>query len=303
MRAVVAQKYGPPEVLKIVEIDKPKPKAQEVLVKIKASAVNSADVRTRALNAPFLLKPIMRLALGLAKPRKPLGVVFSGVVEEVGSKVTLFKPGDEVYASTGFSFGGNAEYMAFGEHNAIALKPKTASFEEAAAIPFGGTTALYFLDKAGIGVAKNKKVLIYGATGAVGTAAVQIAKHYDAEVTAVCGSDGAELVASLNADRVIIYTEEDFTKNDDKYDIIFDTVGKTSKKACLACLASSGTFITTAGLDTASESKAHMELLTTLYDNSEFRAVIDKIYPMEDIVEAHRYVDTGHKKGSVVVTI
>ncbi len=303
MKAVFAEKYGPPEVLKIVEIKKPTPKSHEVLVKIKASAVNAADVRTRALDAPVLIKPIMRLILGLTKPKKPLGVVFSGVVETVGSNVTHFKPGDEVYALTGFVYGGNAEYIAFDENKAITLKPKKASFEEAAAIPFGGTTAIYFLDKAGIANAKGKKVLIYGASGAVGTAAVQIAKHYKAEVTAVCGPNGVKLVKSLNADHVIVYTEEDFTKNGQKYDIVFDAVGKASKKACLSSLTTNGKFVTTASFDVASETKTQMEFLTKLFDNSEFKAVIDRIYPMKDIVEAHRYVDLGKKKGNVVITI
>lgn len=303
MKAVVAEKYGPPEVLQIVEIEKPTPKAHEVLVRIKASAVNSADVRTRALNVPAPLKPIMRLVLGFARPRKVFGVVFSGVVESVGRKVTRFKPGDEVYASTGFSFGGNAEYAAFDERKAIALKPRKASFEEAAALPFGGTTAMYFLGKAGIAQARDKKVLIYGATGAVGTAALQIAKHYGAEVTAVSGSDGAELAGSLAADHVIIYTEEDFTENGQKYDIIFDAVGKVSKNVCLASLAPYGKFVTTGGLDTANETRSQLEFLAELFDHSELRAVIDRTYPMEDVVEAHRYVDRGKKRGNVVLAI
>lgn len=303
MKAVVAEAYGPPEVLRVAQIPKPSPCGHEVLVRIKASAVNSADVRTRTLNAPTLLKPIMRSVLGFTRPRKVFGVVFSGIVEAVGSKAVQFKPGDEVYAATGFSFGGNAEYMAFDERKAIAHKPKKASFEEAAALPFGGTTALYFLDKAGIAHGHNKKVLIYGATGAVGTAAVQIAKHYGAEVTAVCGPDGAELARALSADHISIYTQENVTKNGQRYDIIFDTVGKTSKKACMASLAERGRFVTTAGLDTANETKTQLEFLANLTDRAEFVAVIDRIYPLEEIVEAHRYVDQGKKKGNVVITI
>lgn len=303
MKAVIAHTYGPPEVLRVAEIAKPDPKAREVLVRIKASAVNSADVRTRSLNAPVLLKPIMRLVLGFNRPRKVFGVVFSGIVEEVGSEVTSFKLGDEVYAATGFSFGGNAEYMAFDERKAIAHKPTKASFEEAAAIPFGGTTALYFLSKAGIARARDKKVLIYGATGAVGTAAVQIAKHYGANVTAVCGPDGVALARTLGADHIYVYTKEDVTKNGQKYDLIFDTVGYVSKSACAASLDRLGVFVTTAGLDTANETKAQLEFLTDLFDHAEFLAVIDRTYPMEDIVEAHRYVDLGKKKGNVVITV
>ena len=303
MKAVIAEKYGPPEVLKIVEIDKPVPKANEVLVRIMASAVNSADVRTRALNAPGFLKPIMRLVLGFTRPRKTLGVVFSGVIEAVGSNVTRFNIGDEVFASTGFKFGGNAEYIAFDEKRAIARKPHNATHEEAAALPFGGTTAIYFLEKAGIADKRGQKALIYGATGAVGTAAMQIAKHYGAHVTAVCGPNGSELAQSLGADKIIIYTEENFTKSGEKYDIVFDTVGKTTKKECTALLAPSGKFVTVAALDTASETKEQMEFLRALFENGEYKAVIDRTYPLKDIVEAHRYVDQGKKKGNVVIRI
>jgi NADPH:quinone reductase-like Zn-dependent oxidoreductase len=229
--------------------------------------------------------------------------VLAGVVETVGSGVQRFKAGDEIYAQTGFKMGGYAEYVAMGADKPIALKPSKATFEQAAAIPFGGTTALYFLQKAGIEASQGKKVLVYGASGAVGTAAVQIAKHFGAEVTAVCSEDGAELAKSLGAGQVIIYTQDDFTQNGQQYQIIFDAVGKKTKKDCVGSLAPGGRYVTVGSLDVASETKEQLDLLRELYDKGEYRAVIDKTYPLEDIVAAHRYVDQGKKKGNVVVTV
>jgi len=304
MKAVICEKYGPPQVLKIKEVVKPVPKPDEVLIKIMATAVNSGDVRTRGLVVAGFLRIVMRFVLGFSGPRQRiLGTVLSGVVEEVGSEVTKFKLGDEVFASTGFKFGTYAEYISLSEKGTIALKPKKASFEQAASIPFGGGSALYFLRKAGISQERGQKVLVYGASGAVGTGAVQIAKHYGATVTAVCSQINTNLVKSLGADHVIAYTKEDFTKNGKKYDIIFDAVGKQPKKVCADSLAKDGKYITVASLDVASEKKEHLTFLSKLYDKGEYRAVIDKTYPLEDIVEAHRYVDQGKKKGNVVVTI
>lgn len=269
-----------------------------------ATAVNTADVRVRGLRVPGILRVVMRVVLGFAGPRKQiLGVVLSGIVEEVGDRVMNFKVGDEVYAATGFRFGTYAQYTTLPENKAIALKPKKASFEEASAIPFGGTTALHFLHKGGIEESRGKKVLVYGASGAVGTAAVQIAKHYGAEVTAVCGEDGVELAKSLGADHVIVYTKEDFTNSNEQYQIIFDAVGKTTKKVCRRLLALNGTFVTVGGLDTASETKAQLNLLSELFDKGEYKAVIDRTYALEDMVEAHRYVDQGTKKGNVVISV
>ncbi len=304
MKAVICEKYGPPEVLKIREVTKPSPKTDEVLIKIMATAVNSADVRVRGLQVPGLMSVVMRIVLGFRGPRKQiLGVVLSGVIEAVGDAVKNFKVGDEVYAATGFRFGAYAQYTTLSENGAIALKPQKASFEEAAVIPFGGTTALYFLHKGGIEESNGNKVLVYGASGAVGTAAVQIAKHYGAEVTAVCGEDGVELVTSLGADHVIVYTEEDFTPRNEQYRVIFDAVGKTTKKACARLLAPNGTFVTVGGLDVASETKAQLNLLREMFDTGEYKAVIDRTYTLEDIVDAHRYVDQGTKKGNVAITI
>jgi NADPH:quinone reductase-like Zn-dependent oxidoreductase len=304
MKAVICERYGPPEVLKIKEVAKPIPKPNEVLVKIIATAVNSGDVRIRGLAVEGFMRIIMRLVLGLRGPRKPvLGMVLSGVVEKVGSDVAQFKPGDEIFAATGFKCGAYAEYATVSEHGTIALKPKKASFQEAAAIPFGGGSALYFLRKAGIGQKPGQKVLVYGASGAVGTGAVQIAKHYGATVTAVCSQINTKLVKSLGADHVIAYTKEDFTKNGENYDIIFDAVGKITKKACVDSLAQDGKYITVASLDVASEQKEHLTFLSKLFDKGEYKAVIDRTYRLEDIVEAHRYVDLGKKKGNVVITV
>lgn len=304
MKAVICEKYGPPEVLRIQEVDTPSPKPDEVLIKIMATAVNSGDVRVRSLRVPGLLRVVMRVVLGFTGPRNQiLGVSLSGVIEAVGNRVTNFKVGDEVYAATGFRFGTYAQYTTLPENKAMALKPKKASFEEAAVIPFGGTTALYFLQKGGIEESKGKKVLVYGASGAVGTAAVQIAKHYGADVTAVCGEDGVALAKSLGADKVIVYTKEDFTTSNEQYRIIFDAVGKTSKKVCAKVLAPNGTFVTVGGLDTASETKAQLHLLRELFDKGEYKAVIDRTYALEDMVDAHRYVDQGIKKGNVAITV
>jgi len=302
MKAVICKEYGPPEVLQITEINKPVPKANELLIKIKASAVNSGDVRVRALDVPGYLRIVMRVVLGITKPRKPvLGIVFSGVVENIGEKVKNFKVGDEVYASAGFKFGAYAAYITLPEDGVITLKPSKASFLEAAAIPFGGMSAIYFLRKANISGQENQKVLIYGATGAVGTAAIQIAKYYKAEVTAVCSEEGLELAKRLGSDHVLVYTKQDFTKSSEKYDIIFDAVGKTNKKAIRSILKKEGIFITVGGLDVASETKEQLEFLKQLVDENLFEAIIDKVYPFEHIVEAHRYVDLGRKKGNVVI--
>lgn len=304
MKAVICERYGPPEVLKITEVEKPLPKENEILIKIMATAVNSGDVRVRGLIVDGFLRIIMRLVLGFDGPRKKiLGLVLSGVVEDIGTNVKNFKPGDRVYASTGFKFGAYAEYISVAENSPVTFMPKKASFEEAAALPFGGNTAMYFLKKAGIETRSGQNVLIYGASGAVGTAAVQIAKYFGATVTGVCSEDNFELVRNLGADNVTIYTKEDFTKNGLSYDIIFDAIGKKSKKECIGSLSKEGKYITVGGLDTASEKKEYLSFIAELFDKGKYKAVIDRIYPLSEIVEAHRYVDTGRKKGNVVVRI
>lgn len=304
MKAAFCTNYGKPEVLKIMLTDKPIPRDGEVLIRIHASAVNSADVRVRGLDVEGFMKIAMRFVLGFSKPRKPiLGTSFSGVISKVGKDVTKFKKGDEVFGMTGFKFGTHAEYITLKETDVIVHKPKNASFEEASAIIFGGSTAHHFLFKAGIEKKSKLKILIYGATGAVGTSAVQIAKYFNADVTAVCSNEGKELVNSLSADDVINYTEEDFTKNGKRYDLIFDAIGKLNRKMVKSSLTDGGIFSTVGGLDVASETTTQLLFLKDLFEKDKLKAVIDKIYSLDDIVEAHRYVDTKRKKGNVVIKI
>lgn len=305
MKAVVYEGYGSPEVIKIKDVTKPTPKKNEILIKVMASTVNSGDVRMRALkidglSAP-IIKGVMRLLVGIRKPRRIPGAVLSGIVEELGEGVQKFKVGDEVYAMTGFKFGGHAEYATLSENKTVALKPRKASFEEAAALPFGGNTALYFLRKAGVN--KSKNVLIYGSTGAVGTAAIQIAKIRGANVTAVCSDDGENLSKKLGASSVYNYKKQKVADIDDKFDIIFDAVGKITKKDCQNVLKDNGVFITVGALDVAKERASNLDELAGYFDEGKFVAVIDKTFPLDNIVEAHRYVDGGHKKGNVVISV
>ena len=304
MKAIICKKYGPPEVLQIEDVPKPIPKDSEIVVKIVATTVNSGDVRVRALRVEGFMKIVMRLVLGFSKPRKPvLGTVFAGIVESAGNKVTHFKIGDRVFGATGFKFGTYAEYIAIDEKSAVVLMPHNASFDEAAAIVFGGQTAVYFLKKAGINKRVGLKILIVGGTGAVGSAAIQIAKYHGAEITTVCSSDGIELVRTLGATHAILYDKEDFTKQTNTFDIIFDAVGKTSRKKCAHLLNDSGVYKTVEGFDVASDSKEQLELLKKLYEDGTYQAAIDKTFTMNEVVEAHRYVDTGRKKGNVVLQI
>ncbi|MCB0637191.1 MAG: NAD(P)-dependent alcohol dehydrogenase [Lewinella sp.] len=304
MKAAICPQYGPPEVLVIKDIPKPSPKKNEVLVKVVAASLNSGDVRIRGLKVEGFMRFVMRIMLGFSKPRRPvLGTGFSGIVEQVGDEVTQFKVGDEVYGTTGFQQGCHAEYLCIPAHKVITHKPDNASFAEATALPFGGQTAIYFLGKGGIETIQNPQVLIYGATGSVGAAAVQIAKHHGAEVTAVCSSRGQELAQALGADHIIRYDQEDFTKVADRFDIILDAVGKTDKAACKPLLKPEGKFITVEGMDIAAERKEYLELLRQLFEAGTYQAVIDKTYPLDQIVAAHSYVDTGRKKGNVVLEI
>lgn len=246
----------------------------------------------------------MRLVLGFSKPRKPvLGTVFAGIVESAGNKVTHFKIGDRVFGATGFKFGTYAEYIAVDEKSAVVMMPHNASFDEAAAIVFGGQTAVYFLEKAGISKRARLTILIVGGTGSVGTAAIQIAKHHGAEITTVCSSLGLELVRNLGTTHTILYDKEDFTKQTNTFDIIFDAVGKTSKKKCAHLLNEGGVYITVEGFDVASDTKEQLEQLKRLYEDGTYQAVIDRTFVMNEVVEAHRYVDTGRKKGNVVLQI
>ncbi len=325
MKAIVCTKYGPPEVLQIKEVEKPVPKNNEILVKVFATTVSAADSRVRSFTVPLSFWLPARLALGLTKPRKAvLGMDFAGEVEAVGKDVKNYNIGDPVFGLMGERFGGYAQYLCLSEDwkgVGVAGKPDNLSFEESAAVPFGGLTALYFLREAKI--QEGQKVLINGASGSVGTYSVQLAKYYGAEVTAVCSTEKLEMVKSLGADNVINYTKEDFTTGDGIYDVIFDVAGKASFSGCIKSLTKNGTLlhavaapavnirmkwtsITTGrkmiggGPDPNAED---LMFLRDLIESGKIKPIIDRSYPMEQIVEAHRYVDKGHKKGNVIITV
>ncbi len=302
MKAIVASQYGGPEVLQLEEVRKPTPKDNEILVKVHATTVTAADFRMRSFTVPAAVWIPARLALGITKPRQPIfGSELAGVVEAVGKNVTRFKVGDQVFASTlTENFGGYAEYKCLPEKAMMAIKPANISYEEAAALPIGATTALRLLRKGNI--QRGQKVLIYGASGSVGTYAIQLAKYFGAEVTGVCSTANLEMVKSLGADHVIDYTKEDFTATEERYDVIFDTLAKFPKSQYSQVLAPNGTFVSMAKLDT----KEHMDnliFIKELIEKGEIKAVIDRCYPLENIVEAHRYVDAGHKKGNVAIKV
>lgn len=296
MHAVIYKRYGKPEVLELTEIEKPVPKDNELLVKVYSTTVTAGDWRMRKAS-PFLA----RLFNGLFKPRrvKILGFELAGVVEEAGPKVQKFKKGDEVFASCGFKFGAYAEYKCLTENKEIALKPANISFDEAAAVPIGGLTALRFLKMAGI--RGGHRVLIYGASGSVGTYAVQLAKQYNTGITAVCSTANIPMVQSLGAGTVIDYTKEDFTKTNARFDIIFDAVGKTSKKACKHLLDTGGKYVSVKGQPKSFPDD--MVMLKGLLEAGKLKPVIDKKYRLEQIREAHAYVEQFHKKGNVVVQV
>jgi NADPH:quinone reductase-like Zn-dependent oxidoreductase len=303
MRAVVCTRYGPPEVLQIQQVSKPIPKDSQILVKIVATAVNSADVRVRSLDVKGFLKMVMRLVLGISKPRKSiLGTVFSGVVETIGDQVYQFKEGDKVFGMTGFKFGTYAEYITVNQNSNVIEMPNNATFEEAVAIIFGGQTAIYFLNKAKIAEKSNPKILIIGTTGSVGTAAIQIAKYHKPDITTVCSFEGQKLVVELGVTKIILYDKEDFTKQTEKFDIIFDAIGKSNRKQCKKLLKGNGIYKNVSSVN-ASETKHQLQLLKELFEKGAFKAVIDKTFQMDEIIEAHRYVDTGRKKGNVVLKI
>lgn len=302
MKAMVCTKYGKPDVLQLQEVEKPIPKENEILIKIHATTVTSGDCRVRSFNSPLLLWLPMRIVLGLRKPRKSiLGVELAGEVEEVGKNVTRFKKGDQLFAMTGMKFGGYAEYICLPEKGTIAVKPENVTYEEAASISFGGTTALHFFRKGNIQA--GQKVLIYGASGAVGTAAVQLANYYGAEVTGVCSAKNSELVKSLGADLVVDYQNEDFTEKEERYDLIFDAVGKITKNQCKEALALNGCFVSVEGQGIAKVQTKDLLLLKKLMEEGQIQSVIDRCYSLEQIPKAHEYVETGHKIGSVVVTL
>ena len=314
MKAIVCTKYGPPEVLQVKEVEKPVPKPDEVLIKIYATAVTSSDCYIRSFNYPIKFRIPAGIALGFTRPRRPiLGMVLAGEVETAGKDVKQFRIGDQVYAFTvpGMRFGTYAEYTSLPEDSLIAIKPSNVSYEEAAAIPYGGMLALHFLRRGKI--QNGQKVLIIGASGAVGTSAVQLAKYFGAEVSGVCSTTNLELVSSLGASRVIDYTKEDFTKRAERYDLIFDAVpkgllssastnGKNSQSNCKKTLTLNGTYVSV-DQGTPRLRVEDLILLKDLVEAGKLKPVIDRCYPLEQIVEAHRYVDQGHKKGNVVITV
>lgn len=306
MKAVVCTKYGAPEVLQLRDLEQPIPKSEEILVKIIAASVTASDCIVRSLNMPTLMKISARIALGFRKPRNPiLGQVLSGIIQDIGSRVTEFEIGEKVFAHTFMKFGGYAEYVCVHERSAVTSMPENSSFEEAAAIPFGGTLALYFLAKANI--IKGQRVLIYGASGANGTLAIQLAKYYGALVDGVCSTKNFELVKSLGADAVYDYTRKDFQLEHDKYDLIFDAVGKKKSSGLKYknALKIGGQFISVDDENPGKKAvnKENLLLLKDMVEKKKIKPVIDKIYPMEQIVEAHKYVDKGHKIGNVIITI
>lgn len=322
MKAVVYHQYGSPEVLQLIEVAKPVPRENEVLVKVQATTVTVADVRARAFNVPRSVWLLARLSLGIVQPRKRiLGAELAGEVEAVGTAVTRFKPGDQVYAASLPEFGGYAEYKCLPEDGGIALKPANLTYEEAAAVPIGASTALYYLQKANI--RPGQQLLVYGASGSVGSYAVQLARHLGAEVTGVCSTANLELVKSLGAARVIDYTREDFARGGAIYDVIFEAVDKSTFTSCMRALKPDGIYLNvttplpnpqmlwawwTSGkkLKLGANIPRNASGLNQLRELSEagaIRPVIDRRYPLEQIVEAHRYVDTGHKKGNVVISV
>ena len=302
MKAVICNKYGPPDVLQLAEVNKPVPKENEILIEIKASAVTASDIFIRSSNIPVKFKIPMRLMIGIFKPRKSIiGLVFAGRVKSVGKKIQRFSPGDEVYGMTGFNLGTYAEYTCIKETDSttgcVSIKPKNISFEEATSAVYGGSLALQYMDMGNIKAKQN--ILIYGASGTSGTMAVQYGKYLGAKVTAVCSGKHVDFVKSLGADCVIDYTITDSLDNNIKFNFILDSVGKIKtsklKDNCKKALLSDGKYVSIDNGNLKLSSK-RLELLTSLIENGKIKPVVDKIYPLEEIVEAHRYVEKGIKR-------
>ncbi|MFA6234255.1 MAG: NAD(P)-dependent alcohol dehydrogenase [Bacteroidota bacterium] len=322
MKAIVYEKYGQPDVLELKEVTKPVPKDNEVLIRTHATTVTSGDWRVRSLNVPRGFGLISRLVFGVRKPKQPvLGTELAGEIESVGKDVTKFKAGDQVFAFSGAAMGCYVEYKCMPEDGAVAFKPANLSSDEAAAISFGGTAALDFFRRGKL--QSGEKVLVNGASGGVGTAAVQLAKHFETDVTGVCSTVNMDMVRSLGADHVIDYTKEDFTKNGETYDVIVDTVGTAPFSRSKGSLKEGGRLLLVLGglpdmiqipwiamtsskkviAGPAAERPEDLRFLAELAEAGEFKPVIDRRYSFENIVEAHRYIDTGRKRGNVVITL
>jgi NADPH:quinone reductase-like Zn-dependent oxidoreductase len=309
MKAVTCTKYGAPEVLKLIELKKPSPKDDEVCIAIHATAVTASDIFIRSSDLPLQFKIPMRLLLGIRKPRQSIiGLVFSGEIESIGKNIKRFKPGDVVYGLTGFGLGAYAEYKCMKERDSkngcIALKPKNISHEEATVAAYGGLLACQYLEKGNI--QKGQKVLIYGASGTSGTLAVQIAKHLGAEVTGVCSTSNLEMVKKLGADHVLDYTKQDYIPEGIYYDFMLDSVGKikTSKLkiACKKALSPNGKYVSIDNGDLLLDSQ-RLNKICEYIESESIKPVLDKCYKLDEIVEAHRYVEKGHKKGGVSISV
>jgi NADPH:quinone reductase-like Zn-dependent oxidoreductase len=312
MKAIACTGYGAPEVLKLTELPKPVPGKKDVCIKIHATPVTASDCIVRSFRIPrwHPMGILMGLVIGFRKPRNPiLGMVLAGEIESAGSEVKKFRTGDQVFAWTVKSpvrtrLGTYAEYKCLPEDSVIALKPHNLSFEEAAVLPYGGLLAMHFLKKGNVG--SGQKVMIYGASGAIGTSAVQLAKSFGAEVTGVCSTANLDLVRSLGADRVMDYTKQDAAESGEQYDFIFDAVGKRKssrfKEDCKKTLVHGGKYLSVDD-GTPEGTLENLLLIKELAESGRLKPVIDKSYPLEEMVEAHRYVDGGHKKGNVVITV
>jgi len=326
MKAIIWTKYGPPEVLQLKEVEKPVPKDNEVLIRIYATTVTVGDCEIRNLKLPLLFSLPMRAYIGLVKPKRItiLGQELAGEIEETGKDVKKFKKGDQVFASTGFALGGNAEYISMPEkprESVLSIKPENMTYEEATAVPFGALESLHYIRKADIQQGEN--ILINGAGGSIGTYAVQLAKYFGAEVTGVDSAEKFDMLRSIGADRVIDYTKEDFTENSRTYDVIFDVIGKSPFARSMKSLKQNGRYLLANPapsqmirgpwvsrrsskkviIGAAGQKTIDLIFIKKLIESGKIKAVIDRCYPLEQTAEAHRYVETGQKKGNVVITV